>query len=597
MRPQRNAPGKTVHMIRTVRPLVWALARPRLGRLCLVLLLIMVSRAASLVLPASTKYLVDDVVVSRDVGLLVPLTLAIIGAAVIAAALHMTAWLLLTSEGLQLVAEMRRRVQNHVGRLPLSFYDANRSGALARRIMEDPVGVRNLFGVGLAEFVGTILTGVYSLIFLLRISPLLTMTALGCAGIFWLISRQGFRRVHPLFAHQLTTAAEVSGRLTESIAGVCVIKGFHAEAHETRVFASEFERLRAASMRSTTVSSMLRAATTVVASGITAVIIYLAAHEIFAGRMTLGEMVTFMAFLTFLIAPVQELPALGTTIAEALASLTHLQELLRQPPEDETVRRTRQMEPIVGHVSFRDVCFSYDGRDAVLHNIDFDAAPGTATALVGPSGSGKSTIISLIAAFYDPSSGKISVDGVDLPTVRLDSYRRQLGVVLQDTFLFDGTIRENVAFARPEARDADVLEACRIAHVHEFAERLPHGYDTRVGERGVRLSMGQRQRISIARALLADPRILILDEATSSLDSESEAAIQDGLAHLLKGRTSFIVAHRLSTIHRVDQILFLERGRLIEHGTHTSLLARRGRYYELAFRQDSQSGTLVLPSL
>jgi subfamily B ATP-binding cassette protein MsbA len=405
---------------------------------------------------------------------------------------------------------------------------------------------------------------------------------------------QAFRRIRPIFRERGKINAEVTGRLTESLAGVRVVKGYHAEAQEAGVFAGGVKRLLDNVLRSLTAISLMSLSATVLMGLVGATVMYLGARQILAGTLTLGGFMAFTAYLAFLVAPMFQVVGIGTQITEALAGLDRTQEVLHEKPEDEDPRRTEAIGTLHGYVSFEHVTFEYDAAKPVLHDVSFDSPPGTVTALVGPSGSGKSTIISLIAAFHEPTQGAVRVDGTDLSTVRLNAYRTQLGVVLQDTFLFDGTIRENVAFARLGASEEQVLAACRIARVDEFAEKLDKKYETIVGERGVKLSGGQRQRVSIARAILADPRILILDEATSSLDSESESAIQEGLAYLMKGRTTFVIAHRLSTIRRADQILVVEDGRIVERGTHESLYAARGRYYDLYTRQHGIDANLFL---
>jgi subfamily B ATP-binding cassette protein MsbA len=476
----------------------------------------------------------------------------------------------------------------------VAYYDANKAGVLVSRIMTDVEGVRNLIGTGLVEFLGGVLTALLSLIILLRTSALLTSTSLLFIVAFSLVLNKAFSRIRPIFRERGKITAEVTGRLTESLAGVRVVKGYHAEAQEARVFAGGVQRLLENVFRSLTAISLMSLSATVLMGVVGAVVMFLGSRQVFAGTLTLGEFTMFTAFLAFLVAPVFQVVGIGTQLTEALAGLDRTQEVLHEKPEDEDTRRNRSIGSIQGVVSFQHVTFAYDEAKPVLHDVSFESRPGTATALVGPSGSGKSTIISLIAAFHAPTEGVVQVDGTDLSTVRLNAYRTQLGVVLQDTFLFDGTIRENVAFSRPGASEEEILEACRIAHVDEFAERFDKQYDTIVGERGVKLSGGQRQRVSIARAILANPRILILDEATSSLDSESEAAIQAGLAYLMEGRTTFVIAHRLSTIRRAEQILVVEQGRIVERGTHQSLYDLGGRYYDLYTRQHGVDANLFL---
>jgi ABC-type multidrug transport system fused ATPase/permease subunit len=553
-----------------------------------------INKAAGLVLPASTRYLVDNVVTARQIWLLKPLVLAILAATLIQGVTSFTLTQLLSKEGQRLIAELRRKVQEHVGRLPVGYYDANKAGVLVSRIMTDVEGVRNLVGTGLVEFVGGILTAVFSLIFLLRISAVLTGVALLFIGVFGFTLRKAFSRVRPIFRERGKINAEVTGRLTESLAGVRVVKGYHAEAQEAEVFSLGVNRLLDNVIKSLTAISLMSLSATVLMGVVGATVMFLGARQILAHQLTLGGFMTFTAFLAFLVAPMFQVVGIGTQITEALAGLDRTQEVLHENPEDADPRRTSIIDSIQGSVIFDRVNFAYEAGKPVLYDVTFDAQPGTVTALVGPSGSGKSTIISLIAAFHEPGQGAVTVDGSDLSRIRLDAYRTQLGVVLQDTFLFDGTIRENVGFARPGATEQQILEACRIARVDEFAEKFEKQYDTIVGERGVKLSGGQRQRVSIARAILANPRILILDEATSSLDSESEAAIQEGLSYLMKGRTTFVIAHRLSTIRRADQILVVEAGRIVERGTHETLYDLRGRYYDLYTRQHGIDANLFL---
>jgi subfamily B ATP-binding cassette protein MsbA len=586
--------GKASDHLRKAMPLLKELVRPRRKLLGLGFFLMLINRGAGLVLPASTRYLVDNVVLARQVYLLNWIVLAVLSATLIQGVTSFTLTQLLSKEAQRLIAELRRRVQEHVGRLPVGYYDANKTGVLVSRIMSDVEGVRNLVGTGLVEFVGGILTAIFALVFLLRISALLTGVALLFITLFAFFLRKAFGNIRPIFRERGKINADVTGRLTESLSGVRVVKGYHAEAQEAAVFAGGVARLLDNVIKSLTAISLMSLSATVLMGLVGGTVMFLGARQILAGSLTMGGFMTFTAFLAFLVAPMFQVVGIGTQITEALAGLDRTQEVLAERPEDADPRRARLMPAIEGFVEFRNVTFAYDEGKPVLRAVGFASSPGTVTALVGPSGSGKSTIISLIAAFHEPTEGVVLVDGVDLSTVRLDAYRTQLGVVLQDTFLFDGTIRENVAFARPGATQAEVLEACRIARVGEFAERFEKQYDTIVGERGVKLSGGQRQRVSIARAILADPRILILDEATSSLDSESEAAIQEGLAYLMKGRTTFVIAHRLSTIRRAEQILVVEDGRIVERGTHQSLYDQQGRYYDLYTRQHGIDANLFL---
>ena len=585
---------KSREHLRSALPLLKELVRPRRRLLSFGMALTLIKSVAGLALPASTKYLVDNVMLKHQVRLLTPLVLAVLAATIIQGVTSFTLTQLLSKEGQRLIAQLRRRVQEHVGRLPVAYYDANKAGVLVSRIMTDVEGVRNLIGTGLVEFLGGVLTALLSLIILLRTSALLTSTSLLFIATFSLVLNKAFTRIRPIFRERGKITAEVTGRLTESLAGVRVVKGYHAEAQEARVFAGGVQRLLENVFRSLTAISLMSLSATVLMGVVGAVVMFLGSRQVFAGTLTLGEFTMFTAFLAFLVAPVFQVVGIGTQLTEALAGLDRTQEVLHEKPEDGDTRRNRRIGSIQGVVSFQHVTFAYDEAKPVLHDVSFESRPGTATALVGPSGSGKSTIISLIAAFHAPTEGVVQVDGTDLSTVSLNAYRTQLGVVLQDTFLFDGTIRENVAFSRPGAAEEEILEACRIAHVDEFAERFDKQYDTIMGERGVKLSGGQRQRVSIARAILANPRILILDEATSSLDSESEAAIQAGLAYLMEGRTTFVIAHRLSTIRRAEQILVVEQGRIVERGTHQSLYDLGGRYYDLYTRQHGVDANLFL---
>jgi ABC-type multidrug transport system fused ATPase/permease subunit len=580
--------------LKALLPDIWALVKPRRGILLIGFVLMVINRVCGLVLPGSTKILIDSIIGKHRMDLLLPLVSGVVAATLIQGLTSFSLTQLLSKAAQRLIAELRRKVQAHIGRLPVTYYDANKSGTMVARIMSDVEGLRNLIGTGLVEFVGGLLTAVIALAVLIRISPLMTGLAVLIMASFAIVLAKAFRTIRPIFRERGKINAEVTGRLTESLGGVRVIKGYHAEAREEAVFAVGVQRLLDNVLKSLTMISLMSFAATVLLGLIGALVMYVGSRQIEAKTMTLGDFMTFTAFLVFMGAPIFQIVGIGTQISEAFAGLERTREVLRERPEDEDPRRQLTIGEVRGEVAFENVDFEYEPGKPVLYDVSFCAAAGTVTALVGPSGSGKSTIIGLISAFHTPTLGMVRVNDIDLSTVRLDSYRTQLGVVLQETFLFDGTIRENVAFARPHASEEDILHACRIARVDEFAENFSEKYDTIVGERGVKLSGGQRQRVSIARAILADPRILILDEATSSLDSESEALIQEGLSYLMKGRTTFVIAHRLSTIRRSDQILVVETGRIVERGTHESLYAARGRYFDLYTKQHGLEANLFL---
>lgn len=579
---------------KAVWPDIKELIRPRRGQLILGLVLIIISRVAGLVLPASTKYLVDDVLVNRRTDLLDLIIIAVLGATLIQAASSFWLTQLLSKSAQRLIAELRCKVQAHVNRLPVTYFDSNKSGQLVSRIMNDVEGVRNLVGTGLVEFVGGLLTAVLSFFVLMRISASMTLMALAVVAAFSFVLKYAFTSLRPIFRERGKITAEVTGRLTESIGGIRVVKGYHAEKREDQVFAAGAERILANVLKSITGVSLLSLSATTLLGIVGGLVMYAGGRQILDGSLTLGGFVTFMAFMAFLVAPVFQVVGIGTQLTEAVAGLERTREILNEGQEDSGVGRVNEMPLIEGQVRFEDVHFQYEEGKPVLRGISFESAPGSVTALVGSSGSGKSTTIGLIAAFYRPSAGRVLVDGVDLASIKLGSYRSQLGVVFQETFLFDGTIRENVEFGRPGASEEQIMEACRLARVDEFAERFEQGYDTVVGERGVKLSGGQKQRVSIARAILADPRILILDEATSSLDSETEQMIQQGLAHLMRGRTTFVIAHRLSTIRRAGQILVMEDGRIVERGNHEELFKAAGRYHELYTKQHGLEQNLFL---
>jgi len=580
--------------LRAIAPLLWQLMKPRRGLLALGFVLMAINRVSGLILPYSSKFLIDGVVIKHHVYLLKPIVLAVLAATLVQGVTSYALTQLLSKAAQRLIAELRQQVQQHISRLPVSFYDSNKAGTLVSRIMSDVDGVRNLLGTGLVELVGGLLTSAIAMVVLLRISALMTLMAFSFILVFAIALNRAFGTIRPIFRERGKIYAEVTGRLTESLGGVRVVKGYHAEEREEAVFTGGVMRLLDNVMRTLTATSLMSLSATVLMGVVGAIVMFVGAGEILAGKLTIGSFFTYTLFLGFMIAPIIQIVSIGTQLTEAMAGLERTQEILRERPEDRDPRRTVVLDEIYGRVEFDHVSFSYDGERMVLRDVSFLSEPGTVTALVGSSGSGKSTTIGLISAFHAPSLGTLLLDGVDLSTVRLDSYRTRLGVVLQESFLFDGTIRENVAFSRPDATEEQILRACRIARVDEFAESFADGYDTVVGERGVKLSGGQRQRISIVRAILAEPRILILDEATSSLDSESEQMIQEGLSYLMQGRTTFVIAHRLSTIRRADQILVMEQGQIVERGTHEQLYALRGRYYDLYTKQHGLETNLFL---
>jgi len=592
MQPASKKP--TPVRFRVLWPDIWALVKPRRAALALGLVLIVISRTAGLVLPASTRYLIDDILGKKQYDMLEPLIAAVFLATAIQSASSYSLTQLLSKAAQRLIAEMRGKVQAHVGRLPISYFDSHKSGALVSRIMNDVEGVRNLVGTGLVELVGGLLTAVLSLFILLSISPKMTIVALAVVLVFTGILQSAFKKLRPIFKERGVIQSEVTGRLTESLGGARVIKGYHAEEREEAVFRKGADRLLNNILQSLSGASLLALSATLLMGIVGALVMWMGAGQIIAGTLTLGGFVTFTAFLAFLIAPVFQIVNIGTQLTEAMAGLERTREILNEPREQDDPRRTVALGPINGEVRFEDVTFQYEENKPVLQHVSFVSSPGTMTALVGSSGSGKSTTIGLIAAFYVPNSGRVTIDNVDLSTAVLSSFRTQIGVVLQESFLFDGTVRDNIAFSKPGASDEDVMRAVKMARVDEFCEKFPEKYETIVGERGVKLSGGQRQRVSIARAILADPRILILDEATSSLDSESEALIQEGLNFLMKGRTTFVIAHRLSTIRKADQILVVEAGEIVERGTHPELLAIEGRYRDLYERQHGLEKNLFL---
>ena len=589
--------------LKRVMPEVWKLVRPRRWLLLGGLVLMAINRVAGLVLPLSTKYFFDNILHGNGSKLPLFVT-AVFTATAIQAVTSYSLTQLLSKAAQRLIADMRKQVQEHIGRLSVSFYDANRSGMLVSRIMSDVEGVRNLIGTGLVEFVGGILTAVMAFGFLLHASVKMTLIVFAVILTFVFILQNAFKTIRPIFRERAKINAEVTGRLTESLGGIRVIKGYHAEEREASVFAGGVQRLLDNVMKSLTATSLLSFAATTVMGVVGGVVMLLGGHAVLQYQathglhgLTPGGYLQYTMLLAFMVAPgLPDGEHRNPAPPRPPAGLDRTVEILSERDEFADPTRTVTLEEIRGDIRFDDVRFSYEPDKPVLHGVSFESKPGTVTALVGSSGSGKSTIISLVCGFHARRTPRswITVDGIDLSKVRLDSYRGQLGVVLQDSFLFDGSIRENVMFSHPDATEEQFLNACRIARVDEFAERFPEAYETIVGERGVKLSGGQRQRLSIARAILANPRILILDEATSSLDSESEAMIQDGLSYLMQGRTTFVIAHRLSTIRRADQILVVEGGEIIERGTHESLYKLEGRYYDLYTRQHGLEMNLFL---
>jgi subfamily B ATP-binding cassette protein MsbA len=583
-----------VQQFKSAMPMIKELVRPRRGLLAFGFLLLLIGRLSGLVLPLSTRFLIDNVISQKHPDQLKYIVGLVLTATFVQGFTSFSLTQLLSKEGQRAITELRRRVQAHIGRLPLNYYDANKTGALVSRIMSDVEGVRNLIGTGLVEFCGGILTAMLALGFLLRINSWMTGIALGFLLLLVIAFGRAFKTIRPIFRERAKINAEVTGRLTESLGGVRVVKGYHAEERESSVFGAGTQRLLENVLKTLTATSLMGLSSMLILGIVSAIIMYIGARQIFAGHMTVGGLFSYTMLMGFLVAPVAQIASIGTQITEALAGLDRTREVLDQSREDGDPERSVVLPKIDGDIVFEHVNFSYEPGKPVLEDVSFESLPGTVTALVGSSGSGKSTMIGLVAAFYKPTTGRVLVDGVDLSQVRLDSYRPALGVVLQDSFLFDGSIRDNIAFSRPEASDEEVMQACRIAHVDEFAERFAEKYNTIIGERGVKLSGGQKQRVSIARAVLANPRILILDEATSSLDSESEAYIQQGLKYLMEGRTTFVIAHRLSTIRQADQILVVEAGKIAERGRHQELLALNGRYFDLYTRQHGLEENLFL---
>ena len=564
--------------------LKWALKEyvwPRRKMLSIGLVFIVIRSLSGLVLPYETKNLLDVVVPSGDMSELWKLIFLVAGAIFIQAATSFILTRLLSVEAQLLIAQLRAQVQKKLLTLPVSFFDNNKSGALVSRVMNDVEGVRNLVGTGLVQLIGGTVTAIVAFVFLIKINAMMTLFVFLPVGLFGFIALKAFGYIRPIFRERGKINAEVTGRLTETLNGVRVIKGFNAEDQENKTFEGGVDRLYQNVKKSLTATALMTSSSTFLLGMATVGIMGMGGYFIMEGSMTAGDLISFLLFLGFMVAPIVQMSNIGSQLTEALAGLDRTQELMNMTEEDDPEVRNLVLNDIQGNMVFDNVGFSYEDDKDVLHDISFEANAGSVTALVGSSGSGKSTIAGLAATFLNPVSGKVTMDGKDLAHVNLSSFRQHLGVVLQDDFLYEGTIRENILFPRPDATEEEVQSAVKGAYVDEFTDRFEDGLETVIGERGVKLSGGQRQRISIARALLADPKVIILDEATSNLDTESESFIQKSLNVLMKDRTTFVIAHRLSTIQQADQILVIEDGHIAERGKHQELLDAKGRYYEL----------------
>jgi len=570
-------PDKKVSILTAFKTIIW----PKRKLVFLGLFLIAISKAASFVAPIASRYLIDDVIVKKDVDMLKYLVAGVMLAILVQSVTSFLLTKILSVQAQYLISELRAQVQKKVLALPVRFFDNAKSGALVSRIMSDVEGVRNLIGTGLVQLVGGIITAVVSLILLMRISVFMTLFTFIPLTIFAIIALKAFKIIRPIFRNRGKINAEVKGRLTETLGGIRVIKGFNAEKQEEEVFEVGVERLYQNVKKSLTTTAFMTSSSTFLLGVATTSVMGFGGYKIIQDTLTVGQFVEFTVLLGLMIAPIVQMSSVGSQLTEALAGLDRTEELMNLEEESDDENRTVELNGIVGRMSFSGVRFSYEENKEVLHDISFNVEPGQVIALVGSSGSGKSTIAGLAASFLNPDSGTITIDGHDLSKVNLNSFRQHLGVVLQDDFLFEGTIRENILFPRPDAGEDKLLDAVKAAYVNEFTDRFDKGLDTLIGERGVKLSGGQRQRIAIARAILADPKILVLDEATSSLDTESEALIQKSLGELTKGRTTFVIAHRLSTIRKADQILVIENGNILEQGTHEELIASEGRYFNL----------------
>ncbi len=569
------------------------LARPHRAMLLMGMGLLLVNRLASLVLPQAPRLIIDEAIPKGNMALLYQVLGAVVAAAFVQGIASFLMTQTISKAGQRLIRDLRMKLHEHVVHLPLRYFDAHRSGEVAARVMSDVEGVRNLIGTGIVELMNGLLTAAFVGAILLWMNWKLTLMAVAFLGLFGIVVVRAFMHLRPIFEERQETNAQVHGRLIESFGGVRVVKAYTTEEREASVFRQGVDRLLGTIMRTINTIAFLALSTSSLIGILGAIVLFFASQQIMSGEMTPGELITYCFYLVLLVGPVAGAVGVSSSLSEAFAGLDRMREVLSQPREDAGEEGRAPLGEIEGRIALEDVTFEYDEGKPVLHGVSFEGAPGTVTALVGPSGSGKSTIMGLIAGFYAPRTGRVLVDGRDLATVRLADYRSRLGVVLQDNFLFDGTVRENVLYSRPAATQDQLEEAARLAHCTEFITALPNGWDTVIGERGVKLSGGQRQRLAIARAILANPRILILDEATSALDSESEALIQAGLAELMRGRTTFVIAHRLSTIRGATRILVVEGGRVVESGAHGELLARRGRYFEMYTLQHGLDGLLA----
>lgn len=559
------------------KTIIW----PRRNLVLIGLLLIVIRSLSGFVLPLQSKVLLDEVVPNNDYKLLYSLIFIVIGSIVVQAVTSFLLTKVLSIQAQYLISELRAQVQKKVLSLPISFFDNTKSGALVSRIMSDVEGVRNLIGTGLVQLVGGSFTAILTLIILLKMNVWMTLFTFIPLSVFAVIALKAFKYIRPIFRARGKINADVKGRLTETLSGVRVIKAFNAEAQESETFAKGVDAIFNNVKKSLTATAIMTSSSTFLIGLATTGIMGIGGHYMILGEITPGDFLQFTFLLAFMVAPIVQMSNIGSQLTEALAGLDRTEELMRMKAEEDDINRNIELEDFKGELIFNDVSFAYEKNKDVLHNIDFKAPSGSVIALVGSSGSGKSTIAGLSATFLNPQSGTITIDGEDLSKVKLQSFRKHLGVVLQEEFLFEGTIRENIMFPRPDATEIQVQSSVKAAYVNEFTDRFEDGLETLIGERGVKLSGGQRQRIAIARAILADPKIIILDEATSSLDTESEALIQKSFGELTKNRTTIVIAHRLSTIRKADQILVIENGRICERGNHDDLISKKGRYFDL----------------